>query len=78
MRTRSSSGRSARGTSKAVYSVAELADMAGMEKRAMTRLLSSNGVPFGRTGNKRIVFLSDLHASMPELVDSVRYGGGDE
>lgn len=52
--------------------------MAGIEKRAMSRLLQSNGVRFGWTGNKRVVFVSDLQAAMPELVDSVRYGGGDE
>lgn len=65
-------------TSKAVYSVGELADMAGLEKRAMARVLTSNGVPFGRTGNRRVIFLSDLHSAMPELIDSIRYGERDE
>ena len=63
---------------RAVYSVRELADMAGMDKRAMSRLLESNGVGYSRTGTKRVVFLSDLHAAMPGLVDSIRYGDRDE
>lgn len=66
------------GSARIVFSVKALADMAGIEKRAMSRLLQSNGVRFGWTGNKRVVFVSDLQAAMPELVDSVRYGGGDE
>lgn len=69
MRTRST---------RVVFSVRELADMAGMEKRAMARMLESNGITYSRTGNKRVVFLSDLHAAMPQLVDSVRYGSGEE
>lgn len=70
MRTRST---------RAVFSVRQLAEMAGMEKKAMARMLEANGIEFGRTGTKRVVYLSDLHAAMPRLMDSIRYGGaGDE
>jgi excisionase family DNA binding protein len=69
--------RGGKGNSGVVYSIRELADLTGMEKRAMARMLQTNGVPFGRTGKKRLVFLSDLNATFPELVDSMKYGDGE-
>lgn len=61
-----------------VYSVRELAGLAGMSKQATARLLESNGVRFARTGTKRLVYLSDLEAAMPELTDSIRFRGGND
>lgn len=61
------------------FSVRELADLSGMSKGQMERLLETNAVEYRRSGNKRLVFLSNLEAAMPELMDSVRFrGDGDE
>lgn len=63
----------AKGPDRIAYSFRELAALSGMTKRQVARLVESNGVPTRRTGNKRLVFLSDLKASLPELTDSIRF-----
>lgn len=65
------------------YSIGELARMSGVSARRVSRLLESNGVRFsrigqplgraGRSGQKRVVFLSELERAMPDLVDSCRF-----
>jgi excisionase family DNA binding protein len=67
-----------RRAARIVYSIRELADLVGMPKPRMARLLVTNGVRFSRTGNKRLVFLSDLEAALPELMDSTRFGGSED
>lgn len=57
------------------YSVGELAQLSGLSKQRMARLLESNGVRYVWTGNKRLVWLSDIEASFSGLADSMRFGG---
>ena len=57
---------------RAVFSVTELAQMAGISRHAMSRMLKATAVPIRRTGHKRHVFLSDLRIAMPYLWQSMR------
>ena len=58
---------------RAVFSVAEIATLAGISKRRAERMLSSNGIVFGHTGNRRIVLLAQIERAMPDLLDSIRF-----
>jgi hypothetical protein len=75
-----------RRATQSFYSLGELARLSGVSARRVSKLLESNGVRFvrvgaplgraGRSGQKRVVFLSELERAMPDLVDSVRFTGG--
>lgn len=56
---------------KATYSVPELAEMAGITRHEMLRVLRSNGVPLARNGRKIVVFLSAFKRAMPDLWESI-------
>lgn len=58
-------------TMRAVYTVPELATLAGISRWRMGRLLATNGVRFRRIGFRRTVLLSDLRLAFPELWDSI-------
>ena len=55
---------------KAFYSVPELAEMTGVGRGQLRRLLESNGVVLHRNGRKLVVYLSDIKRSMPDLWES--------
>jgi hypothetical protein len=58
---------------KAVYTVTELARMAGVDKRQLVRRLEHRGVRLdgGGRGWARVVYLASLRAGMPDLWDSI-------
>ncbi len=57
---------------RSVFSLRELADLAGLSKPRLTRLLTASRIPLGRAGNRRIVFRHDLEDRFPGLTDSIR------
>lgn len=56
---------------RAVYSVPELARMAGISTGRMTRLLTSGHVEISRAGRLRVVLLEALREAMPLLWASI-------
>jgi hypothetical protein len=63
---------------KAVYKIPELAELAGVDRHMMRRLLDRNGVTLERIGTDFIVYLSHIRVAMPDLYDSIaltRSGG---
>jgi hypothetical protein len=66
---------------QAVYSLGELANLAGISKPRLERVLLSSGVELQCVGpqGKRVVYMAELERKLPDLVDSVRFrGDGDE
>lgn len=62
-----------------IYSIRDLADLSGLSKPRVVRLLRSNGVELKKAGgSKSVVLLSDLEAAFPSLVDSIRFRTEDE
>lgn len=64
---------------KVAYTVRELAEMAGENRRKMRRLLLSNGVKLHKRGRYAdVVLLSQIRQCFPELwsslLDAVRMG----
>jgi len=57
---------------KAAYSIPELAEMAGMPRGKVRRMLDSNGVQLRRNGRVYVVFLSALRRALPDLWDSIQ------
>ena len=67
-----------RGSSRqVVYTLAELASMAGVSKYRTQNLLRSNGVKMHWSGNKRVVLLSSIEESFPQLTDALRFRNED-
>ena len=67
-----------RGSSRqVVYTLQELASLAGVSKYRTQKLLWSNGVKMHWSGNKRVVMLSSLEASFPEFTDALRFRNDD-
>lgn len=62
-----------RDTNKAIYTVAELARMAGNPTRQMRRVLEQLKVPIHKAGNGRSdeVFLADLRTHADDLWESI-------
>lgn len=56
-----------------LYTVKQLADMSGLTRKRMLRLLETNGVEFIMIGNRRHVALSELFEKLPSLDASARY-----
>lgn len=56
---------------KAVYSISELARMAGISHQRMRRLLDSGGVQLSQCGANKVVFLAALREAMPMLWESM-------
>jgi hypothetical protein len=61
---------------KAVYSIAELGKLMGLDRHQTTRLLEGAGVPMrpisGDPRSKRVVWLSDLRTHMAHAWDSIQ------
>ena len=58
-----------------VYSVPELAELVGITRFAMARLLQSAQVPLWRSGRKHLVFLAELKRAFPVLWEIVLLSG---
>lgn len=58
---------------KAVYTLGELAHLAGISRWRMTRELEATGVTIHRRGRWRIVYLGALRRGNPELWDGILY-----
>jgi len=56
---------------KACYTIPELAELAGISRWRVRRLLEKNGVQLGRNGSDRVVYLSALKRALPDLWDSI-------
>ena len=57
---------------KVAYTVAELAEMAGENRRKMRRLLEANGVKMHKRGKRKsVVLLSQIRQCFPDLWDSI-------
>jgi len=56
---------------KAAYSIPELAEMSGMDRHRVRRMLESNGVELKRSGRAILVFTSALRRALPDLWDSI-------
>lgn len=56
---------------QAVYRVSELAQLAGVEKRRMARVLDRSGVEVRTVGGVRLVALTSLRDAWPDLWDSM-------
>ncbi len=52
---------------QAVYTVGELAKLAGLSRYRMLRMLEGAGVTVHRSGRVFVVFLADLHTAFPKL-----------
>jgi hypothetical protein len=61
-----------------VFTLAELARMAGLSKRRTETLLRTNGVPMHRSGNRRVILVSSIERAWPELTDAIRFRRGDD
>jgi hypothetical protein len=57
--------------SAVVLSVAELASMAGMERRRFHRMLATGGVDIIRSGNRFLVSRTDLRDSLPKVYEAL-------
>jgi excisionase family DNA binding protein len=62
-------------TPKPIYSVAELAELAGLSRHQVARLLARNHVPVARLGRKVLVPLAALRRALPWVVDSIAESG---
>lgn len=61
------------GRLKALYTVQELADMAGVSRNRMVRLLDAYGIEFMASGtHTKLVPLSQIHEKMKALYDSFK------
>lgn len=60
---------------KAVYTVGELATMAGLERRRMGRLLDKAGVSYITVGRVRMVAISELQKKCGSLWESSKLVG---
>lgn len=56
---------------KAIYTIAEMAKLAGLSRYRTLRTLESAGVRTDRLAHRRVVFLADLHDACPALWDSI-------
>jgi excisionase family DNA binding protein len=56
---------------KAVYTVTEIANMAGISHHRTARLLRNGGVELVRTGRNYAIFLSSIQEAMPKLWESI-------
>lgn len=61
-----------------VFTLGELARLSGMSKYRVQTLLRTNGVPVHRSGNRRVVLVSSIEQSFPQLTDSIRFRTGDD
>jgi hypothetical protein len=57
---------------KLVYSVRELAELAGVSPYRMRHILETNEVPTSRSGNRQMVYASALASALPDLADSIK------
>ena len=62
----------ARAKVRAIFSIAELAALAGITRYSMSRLLRAQGVPVHAIGHKRWVYLCEVRVAMPLLWQSIR------
>jgi hypothetical protein len=65
---------------KAIYTIAEMARLAGISRYRTLRTLESAGVRTDRLANRRVVFLADLRDACPAFWDSIlarRAAGGE-
>jgi hypothetical protein len=63
---------------KLVYSVRELAELAGVSPYRMRNILATNDVPVsnsGQAGKKQVVYASALASALPDLMDSIKMKG---
>lgn len=56
---------------KSVYKISELAQMAGISRHRMRRLLDSGGVQLANCGSDKVVLLAALREAMPLLWESL-------
>lgn len=57
------------------YTVLELGLMLGKDPRTVVRWLEARGIPIGRVGRDRVVWLADLAAHIPEFERSLTIKG---
>ena len=56
---------------RALYSISELASVAGVHRHVMRRLVLGSGVRFVSTGRKLLVPLSEIQDRLPDLWQSL-------
>ena len=59
------------GKLQSIYTIGQLARLAGISKWRVVRTLQSNGVPIRKSGNCRVVGLKDLRDGLPWFWDSI-------
>lgn len=56
---------------RAVFSVSELAELSGITRWRMTRLLNNSSVPMRRNGSRLIVMRHELEDAIPGYADAL-------
>lgn len=56
---------------RAVFSVTELAELSGISRWRMSRLLTSSAVPMRRSGSRLIVMRHELEDAIPGYADAL-------
>jgi hypothetical protein len=57
---------------KVFYTLRQLESILDRKRNALIHYLDSNNIPYSLSGNKYIVYLSDIETSCPQLFNSIQ------